>query len=290
MLEVAVAPGREYGTLLVQVVSSPAGEASAVSRLDARAWLRLRGDLQEAAPASASAAGQIPADADAPVRQAGQELFRALLGAGDVAGRYSASLAVAAERGQDLRVVLRITTRSLGRPGEATYDTTAGGYVCRHGQLVRHLSVPSAPVPLTVALPLRVLGITSSPRGLPPLPADKEKRLLEEAMAQFGPPAAQLTWAPSATWADLQDVLLEGQWHVIHFIGHGAYHPGREQGVLALAGERGQPDLIEASRLVDLLRQARPVPRLVVLNACSGAVGAAADLFSGTAAALVRAG
>jgi hypothetical protein len=47
---------------------------------------------------------------------------------------------------------------------------------------------------------------------------------------------------------------------------------------------------VEASRLVDLLRQARPMPRLVVLNSCAGAAGGPADLFSGTAAALVRGG
>ena len=45
-----------------------------------------------------------------------------------------------------------------------------------------------------------------------------------------------------------------------------------------------------AHRLVDLLRQARPMPRLVVLNSCSGAAAGAGDLFSGTAAALVRGG
>jgi CHAT domain-containing protein len=48
--------------------------------------------------------------------------------------------------------------------------------------------------------------------------------------------------------------------------------------------------LVEASRFADLLRQARPMPRLVVLNSCSGAATGAADLFSGTAGALARGG
>ena len=47
---------------------------------------------------------------------------------------------------------------------------------------------------------------------------------------------------------------------------------------------------MEAHRFVDLLRQARPMPRLVVLNSCSGAVTGVSDLFSGVAAALVRGG
>lgn len=41
---------------------------------------------------------------------------------------------------------------------------------------------------------------------------------------------------------------------------------------------------------MDLLRQARPMPRLVLLNSCAGAAIGGADLFSGTAAALVRGG
>jgi hypothetical protein len=33
----------------------------------------------------------------------------------------------------------------------------------------------------------------------------------------------------------------------------------------------GRPHMVEVSRFADLLRQARPMPRLVVLNSCSGA-------------------
>ena len=72
---------------------------------------------------------------------------------------------------------------------------------------------------------------------------------------------------------------------MLHFIGHGDFDPGRDEGVLALVREDGRAD-----RLVDLLRQARPMPRLVVLNSCSGATAGTGDLFSGTAAALVRGG
>jgi hypothetical protein len=291
VLEVAITPDRGHRGFRVEVISSPAGEASAVSRLDAHDWLARRGELEEAVLMSALAAGQASPDAGRLVRQAGQELFSALLGAGDVALRHSASLAVAAGRGQNLRVVLRVGDPVLaGLPWEAMYDPGTDSYVCRLGELVRHVAVPSVSAPLAVEPPLRILGITSSPRGLPPLQEAREKRLLEEAMAGVGAAAAQVAWAPSATWADLQNVLLEGRWHVIHFIGHGDFDPGCGEGVLALAGRHGYPDLIEASRLTDLLRQARPMPRLVVLNACSGAVSAAADLFSGTAAALVRGG
>ena len=231
-------------------------------------------------------------ETEQPVREVGEVLFAGLLGAGEVAGRYRAAAAVAAERGEGLRVVLRIDDPALaGLPWEAMYDQAAGAYVCRQDQLVRHVPVASVPAPLRVRPPLRILGVVSSPRGLPPLDVEKEQDQLARALARpAGQGLAELCWAPSATWADLQDLLLDGEWHVLHFIGHGDFDPGRDEGVLALTREDGRADLVAAHRLIDLLRQARPVPRLVVLNSCSGAAAGISDLFSGTAAALVRGG
>jgi CHAT domain len=163
--------------------------------------------------------------------------------------------------------------------------------VCRQNQLVRHVPVASVPTPLQVRPPLRVLGVVSSPRGLLPLDVDKEQDQLARALARpVAQGLAELHWVPSATWADLQDLLLDGEWHILHFVGHGDFDPSQDEGVLALVREDGRADLIAAHRLIDLLRQARPMPRLVVLNSCSGAAAGTDDLFSGTAAALVRGG
>ena len=292
VIEVAIGPGGAPGLFKVEVVASPAGEASATAELDAESLLARRGLLQQAVLASAVSSRRVLPETEQPVREAGQVLFAGLLGTGEVAGRYRAAAAVAAERGEGLRVVLRIDTPALaGLPWEAMYDQGAGAYVCRRDQLVRHVPVASVPAPLRVRPPLRILGVVSSPRGLPALDVEKEQGQLARALARpAGQGLAELHWAPSATWADLQDLLLDGEWHVLHFIGHGDFDPGREEGVLALEDEDGRANLVAAHRLVDLLRQARPMPRLVVLNSCSGAAAGASDLFSGTAAALVRGG
>jgi hypothetical protein len=171
------------------------------------------------------------------------------------------------------------------------YDAVSGGYVCRRDQLVRYVPVAAAAAPLTVRPPLRILGVVSSPRGLPQLDVEKEQEQLARALAR--PHSAGLVdvrWAPEATWAALQDLLLGGEWHAVHFIGHGDFDVGRDEGVLALVGGHGRADFVGADRLVDLLREARPMPRLVVLNSCSGGAAGALDLFAGTAAALVRGG
>ncbi len=111
----------------VDVVESPAGEASATVELDAEALLARRGLLQRAVLASAVPSRRVLPETEQPVREAGGVLFAGLLGTGEVAGRYRAAAAVAAERGDGLRVVLRIDSPALaGLPWEAMYDQAAG--------------------------------------------------------------------------------------------------------------------------------------------------------------------
>jgi len=277
----------------VEVVDSPAGQAYAAVQLDVDSLLARRGMLQQSVLASAVSSRRVLPETEQPVNEIGQELFAALLGTGEVAGLYRASAAMAKDCDQELRVVLRIDTPALaGLPWEAMFDRTAGEYVCRQHQVVRHVPVASVPAPLQVEPPLRILGVVSSPRGLPALDVEKEKGQLAHALAHpVGQGLVEVHWAPSATWADLQDLLLDEKWHVLHFIGHGDFDPGRDEGVLALEREdNGRADLVAAHRFVGLLRQARPMPRLVVLNSCSGAATGTTDLFSGTASALVRGG
>lgn len=292
VIELAITPGQAAGTFRVEVVRSPAGEASVVVVLDVEPLLAQRERLEQAVLASAVVSRAILPQIERPVREIGQTLFSALLGSGDVAGRYRASAALAAERGEGLRVVLRADTPALaGLPWEAMFDGTSGAYVCRRDQLVRHIPVASAAPLLTVQPPLRVLGVVSSPRGLAPLDVEKEQEQLTMALARpRSEGLVDVRWAPEATWATLQDMLLSGEWHAVHFIGHGDFDIERDEGVLALTRDDGRADLVEAERLVDLLHQARPMPRLVVLNSCSGAATGVNDLFAGTAAALIRGG
>ncbi|MGD0699403.1 MAG: CHAT domain-containing protein [Trebonia sp.] len=251
-----------------------------------------RRQLQKTVLASAVTSRRVLPETEQPLREVGAELFAALLGTGEVAGRYRAAAAVAAAQGSALRVVLRIESPALAAlPWEAMYDHATGSYVCRQDQLVRHVPVASLAAPLRVQPPLRILGVISSPRGLAALDVEKEQDQLARALARpVSQGLAELHWARGATWADLQDVLLDGEWHVLHFIGHGDFDPGSEEGVLALVGQDGRVDIVGAQRLADLLRQARPMPRLVVLNSCSGAATGVSDLFSSTAATLIRRG
>ncbi len=291
VIEVAIGPDEADDRFRVDIVRSAAGQASATVNLDVNALLHRREEIQAAILASAASTRQILHRTEKPVREVGAALFTALLGTGDVAGQYRASAALAATAGQALRVVLRIDTPELAElPWEAMYDP-ALGYVCRHEQLVRHIPVQSVPVPLAVSLPLRILAVISSPNGLDEIDVDLERNRLTEALAEaVRDGLIQIHWIPAATWSGLHVELVRGHWHVLHFIGHGEFDADQDLGILALTRPDGRAHRIRADQFADLLHQARPMPRLVVLNSCSSAAGSTTDLFSGTAAALVRAG
>ncbi|MFD0382155.1 CHAT domain-containing protein [Streptomyces stramineus] len=89
------------------------------------------------------------------------------------------------------------------------------------------------------------------------------------------------------TAEDLSRRLLKGC-HILHFIGHGSYDTARQEGMISLADQDGREHPLHASALSALLSVARPKPQLVVLNSCQTGMGNADDLFSSTAAVLVR--
>lgn len=285
-------PNGPDGRFRVDVLRSPDGsDASAMTKLDADSLLAQRQAIESAVLNSTLALGTSALIEEERVRAAGQELFGALLGSGAIAERYRAAEAVAGMDSEELRIMLRTTDPALAAlPWEAMYDHAADRYVCQQHQLVRHVGVLFGVPPLAVEPPLRVLGIVSSPYDLPSLDVAKEQSQLANIFDQMSDSQAELTWAPAATWTGLQDILLRESWHIVHFIGHGGFDHGRGEGVLGLADERGMAAMVEASRLVSLLREAKPMPRLVMLNSCSGATASTANQFSSTAAALVRGG
>jgi hypothetical protein len=290
-MELEIGTGHAAGNYVVRVIrAATGGEPSGSLELDVEEVLSRRPALETAVLASAVPRRSVSA-AERPVREVGRLLFEALF-TGPVYGMYRASLGAVQQRGKRLRLVLRLAAAELAAlPWEMLFDPETGTYVCRQEPLVRHVAAPYTPDPLEVRLPLRILGLVASPRGLPPLDVDAEMERLQRALA--GPIAnglVELVWAQEATWAGVHARLLAAEWHVLHFVGHGDYDAAADEGVIALVGVDGRADLVEASRFADLLGEAQPTPRLVVLNSCSSGRSGAQDLFSGTAAALARSG
>ena len=80
VIELAITRGQAERTFRVEVVRSPAGEASAVIDLDVEALLARQERLEQAVLASAVASRAILPQTERPVREIGQTLFSALLG------------------------------------------------------------------------------------------------------------------------------------------------------------------------------------------------------------------
>ncbi|MDQ0077519.1 CHAT domain-containing protein [Arthrobacter oryzae] len=292
-IELELASGSARGEYSVRVVQAPAGgNASGIFRLDVDRILERRSELEATVLASAVAARRTTPVAELPVRGVGQELFQALF-TREVYGTYRASLGAAQHSGQQLRVVLRLAAPELAAmPWEMLFDPETESYLCQTEPLLRHIPAPDYHLnPLEIVPPLRILGLIASPRDLPPLDVEAERNHLTAALA--GPVSEgriELAWAPGGSWEDIQSMLLQGPWHVVHFIGHGDYDARSDEGRIALTGADGRASMVRAIRLMALLSVAVPRPRLVVLNSCSSGETGREDLFSGTASTLVRSG
>jgi hypothetical protein len=288
-LEVTAAPAK--GQFNVRVVRAASGQDStSTMQLDPSTYVDARDDLETAVLASAVTGRRVLSPGEQRLRTVGQQLFDALF-TGLVGEAYRASATSAVARGERLPVVLRLDVPGLAAiPWESMYDALNGEYIGLSDPLIRHIPSPDGE-PLHIVPPLKVLVLVASPDGLADLDVEAERRKLSQALAEpIADGRIQLNWLLQATWDAVQDEMLSGTWHVLHFIGHGDYDQRTDQGVIALIGDDGGPHLVEADRLAGLLNEAIPTPRLVVLNSCQSGRSGTQDLFSSTAATLVRRG
>ncbi len=288
-LEIEIRLGSGPGSYEVSV-DSPAGSASGTMQLDSAGLLGRRRELAASVLASAVTSRSGFSTLERPVRDVGQALFEALFD-GHVYGRYTASLQEAARRGEPLRIVLRLRAPELaGIPWETMFDSESGEYLCQREPVVRYVDTAQSSSPLATTGPLRILGMVAAPRDLAALDTAEERRRLDDALGELSSQGlVEMVWVEGGNWAALQGQLMAGPWHVLHMIGHGGVGP--EGGVLALEDEHtGNSTLVSAVRFARLLHACRPVPRLVVLNACSSGESSAEDLLSSTAASLVHSG
>lgn len=285
-LELAVNSGGA-GEYVVAVLNSPAGQA--------RGALALPSDMsrfQQLLAALDDARLNFSAQASSLAREAGAVLFDALFH-DELRSAWDVSLRVAKDRGQGLRLQLRVNPPELAlMPWELLFDEQAGAFVglSRHTPIVRFLEVNAPPQTLTLEPPVNLLGVAASPADLETLDIDREKQRMAQALA--GPIDAgllTLTWLEPPTWPALQAALQADRWHVIHFIGHAEFNRYDGTGEMALHDAAGLAARRSAMQLAHLLGDLHSL-RLIVLNACQSAAGHAAGRFSSMAGALVQRG
>jgi len=290
-IEIDQPTGQDYP---VTVVHSPAGEGRATMKFpyDELALQNRLQALQLALLGSGRGQRRIVPPQEATVREFGTSLYNALF-SGEVRSLLDVSRSQARSSGQALRIKLRCRPAELSAlPWEYLFDTDADEFVClsRLTPLVRYLEVAAPMEPIRVTPPLRILGVVSSPKDLPELDVTREKQRIDDALAHLTSAGlVELSWLPQPTWRALQQTLSRDRWHVFHFIGHGAFDERRQEGVIALEDDAGASHLLGASDLGLLLGDHDDL-RLAILNSCEGAKASARDVFSSTAAVLVRKG
>ena len=290
-LEITTGPDGSYAT---RVLRSPAGEASGTMTfpLDTLALQNRLQALQLALLKSGRGRRRIELPEAQLVRQFGTELWDALFG-GDIVNRFDVSRAEARSQDKGLRVKLRIAAPELAAlPWEFLYDSRRGAFLALSTRtpLVRYTALAQPIEPLAVVPPLRVLGLIADPMDLDPLDVGREKERLEQALGRLREHGlVELSWVPNGTWRDLQDSLRHGPWHIFHFIGHGGFDEARREGLIALVDENHRAHRLSASELGLLLGDHDPL-RLAVLNSCDSARAEDTDVFSSTAASLIRQG
>jgi hypothetical protein len=223
----------------------------------------------------------------------GGRLFQAVF-SDEVRGCLRSSLDQANHQGAGLRIRLRLANvpELSDVPWEYLYNPALNRFLALSAEtpLVRYLDLPEMIRPLAIQPPLRILVMIASPSDYPPLDVKREWTKLKEALGDLEERGlVTLDRLETATLATLQQQLRRGEYHIFHFIGHGAFDERAQDGVLLLEDEakRGRP--VSSQYLGTLMHDERTL-RLAVLNACEGARTSRTDPFAGTAQSLVQQG
>lgn len=218
----------------------------------------------------------------------GKQLVNAAF-AGEAQRCLRRSLDKAADRDMGLRILLRLseTPELNDLPWEFLLNPGHTDFLALSADtpIVRYLALPQGERALAVAPPLLLLAVISSPVDHPRLDVENEWNKVQEALKDAqGRGLLSLERMVNPTPQDLLRQLRKHEYHILHFIGYGAFDPVGREGFLIFADENGRGDEVSGERLGNLLHDHRLSLRLVVLNACEGARASRTDAFGGASA------
>jgi tetratricopeptide (TPR) repeat protein len=291
-----------------KVIKSPAGEAP---RSPVKFWFsepgvlaKLRTDLESAVlEIDEKNPLGISSRAEMVLRNFGREIFRSIfVNTSTINEIYVRSKGVS----RDLRIKLRIESPELaGLPWEYLYEEREiPGYVSLRLPVVRYLETMGSAMRMGVKGPLRILGMISDPATevWPKLNVVRERDRINKGIDNLQREGrVEFQWVSGGTGKDLMNKLLEHEWHVFHFIGHGGVEAPLsngdataatfdESGFIVMVDESGKPVKKFASDLATMLLGARRSLRLVVLNCCESAKINVGERFGNPAIGLMRSG
>ena len=242
-----------------------------------------------ATPVTRDVGGDGPPAMDA--EHLGGALADALL-CSDVGVAYEQATNRATANGRGVRLTLSLAEAPalLSVPWEFLYRRPRFLASQRRTPLVRLLETGSLVPPPTIDAKVRMLAVVASPSDLPPLDVESERRRIEQVVA--GMAAAErveLDWLDPATPRALRHALRDGNYHVLHYVGHSAFTASGD-GMLYLEQEAdGRSVGVDSTLFANLLSDQDRL-RLVVLNSCEGARTTLTDPYAGVATTLIQLG
>ena len=293
---------------VARVLRSPAGEAEAPfvnpvspTELDnlwqaaheARQAHRYHGvrDLGTAPPSHR----MDPLAAELAHEELGDRLFKALFH-GPVRSCWARSLDESTrvpDGGLRLKLQLNLTDPLVAPlaelPWEYLFSQEQGGFLGlqRQTPILRHLRLPLPAGRALTAQTLRVLIVSSQPGSMTPLSLEAESKKISDALGTL--PGVETHPLENPTVETLRETLLQKDFHVLHFMGHGGFDSASGQGVLYFAGGNGTSLPVSGALLASHLAGLYSL-RLVFINACDTARSNARAPFAGVSTALLRAG
>ena len=142
--------------------------------------------------------------------------------------------------------------------------------------------------------PIRVLAVIANPDDLtakydlPPVDVAPERQALTDALGGAKDLTIDFLDAP-VTLERIEAALRKG-YHVLHFLGHGAFNAKRQQAALYLQDVEGHAQRVLDDEIVSMLARQGVQPRLVFLAACQSATRDSANAFLGLGPKLVAVG
>lgn len=143
--------------------------------------------------------------------------------------------------------------------------------------------------------PVRVLAVIANPdnlsdHGVTAIDVAAERERLQAACASLSLSDFSLSFLDPPVTLERLENALHGGYHILHYVGHGAFNARRQQAALFLQEEAGGAAVVAEDALTGMLERQGAWLRLIVLAACQSATCSPTEAFVGLAPRLVSIG
>jgi CHAT domain-containing protein len=225
----------------------------------------------------------------------GQALFDLLFASADLQRGWGAAHAQSSQ----VRVQLRLDAPELhALPWELLCDDQDLLAAAADSPFSRYLAVSREWGKTIADRSVRVLAVISNPQdieekyGLPLADVALEMTVLKEALASSPSQGATavVTFLPEPVTLERLEAELRNGYHILHFVGHGAFNTKAQQAALYFQDASGNAQRVSDDDFAGMLNRLASPPHLVVLAACQSAKKSMKAAFSGLGPKLVQIG